>query len=363
MTPFTGEGLTSVKIYCKIRVFAGIPYRERVILRAKFTVMQLSRIFEQYTGLLRSLKWAYWANNVLNARRLRRNKALYRQYGLRKSVLASIGARDFKGKHHPDIPWLDRPDAPQALAQNEQFRQFAPERQAKIRQFMQDGFLVLENFYPPEATEALNREIDDLLAGGQTGFNYTGRKITNLFERSSLAREQFFRNPELCELLSFLLGKPVIPFQSLNFIAGSEQRAHSDFIHMSTEPQGYLIATWTALEDCGEHNGPLFYYPGSHRLPYLTTEDYDSGNTAWTIGAHSNKRYEDKIAEVIAANDLKKHLFLAKRGDVLIWHANLLHGGSPIAQPGATRKSMVCHYYAEGVICYHEMTQRPALLP
>jgi len=48
---------------------------------------------------------------------------------------------------------------------------------------------------------------------------------------------------------------------------------------------------------------------------------------------------------------------------VLIWHANLLHGGSPILRPGATRRSMVCHYFAEGVICYHEMSQRPALVP
>jgi ectoine hydroxylase-related dioxygenase (phytanoyl-CoA dioxygenase family) len=131
---------------------------------------------------------------------------------------------------------------------------------------------------------------------------------------------------------------------------------------MMTEPPGYLIATWTALEDCTEDNGPLFYYPGSHRLPIVTTEDYDSGNTFFTIGEHSNRHYENKIAEVIAQNGLQKQLFLAKRGDVLIWHANLLHGGSPILRPGATRKSMVCHYFAEGVFCYHEMSQRPALL-
>jgi hypothetical protein len=34
----------------------------------------------------------------------------------------------------------------------------------------------------------------------------------------------------------------------------------------------------------------------------------------------------------------------------------------PVKQEGSTRKSMVAHYFAEGVICYHEISQRPALV-
>ena len=52
----------------------------------------------------------------------------------------------------------------------------------------------------------------------------------------------------------------------------------------------------------------------------------------------------------------------AKKGDVLVWHANLLHGGMPVVHPALTRKSMVAHYFAEGVICYHEISQRPAVM-
>ena len=46
----------------------------------------------------------------------------------------------------------------------------------------------------------------------------------------------------------------------------------------------------------------------------------------------------------------------------VIGSTNSQAGGSPITRPGATRKSMVCHYFVEGVICYHEMSQRPALM-
>lgn len=321
----------------------------------------LQRIFQKYTGFLRSLKVVYVLNNLLNFRHLNRNKRLYTRYGLHKSVLAPIGSADFL-KHHPDIPWLDRPDALERLEAHQEFLNMEPALQDKVRQFVRDGFFVLEQFHDSGTTGALNTEVDQLLGAGKAGFNYTGRKIFNLHEQSRLADEHFFRNEALLRLLSFLLGKPVLPFQSLSFVQGSEQRAHSDSIHMTTEPPGYLIATWSALEDCPEDSGPLYYYPGSHRLRYITTQDYDSGNTRFTIGENSNRRYEDRIASLIQEHNLKKQVFLAKRGDVLVWHANLLHGGSAITRPGATRRSIVCHYYAEDVLCYHEMSQRPAIL-
>ncbi|MBL7826871.1 MAG: phytanoyl-CoA dioxygenase family protein [Saprospiraceae bacterium] len=324
---------------------------------------KLQRIFQRYTGVLRSLKATYFLHNLLNAKRLKHNRALYKRYGLNKSIFSPIGAADFKKAPQPDeIPWLDRPDRKEKLTSNATFQGLTPEMQQKIRQFEHEGYLVLENFFSQADTDHLNQTVEELLQNGKAGYNFTGRKIFNLWEISPFARDQFFKNPELNQLLSFLLGRKVVPFQSLNFTLGSEQRAHSDAIHMTTQPQGYLIAAWIALEDVHEGCGPLIYYPGSHRLPFVSTQDYNSGNGRFTLGHESNKHYEDKIEEIIQQKGLEKKVFLPKRGDVLVWHSNLIHGGSPITTPGATRKSMVCHYYAEGVICYHEMSQRPALL-
>ena len=323
----------------------------------------LQRLFQKYSGWLRNLKAVYVLNNVLNADRLRPNRDLYRRYGLRKSIFSPLGSRDLRPAEPEALPWLDQPDALQRVEQHPEFHHFDPGTQNQIRQFITEGYLVLSGFFSQGKTDALNAEVDHLLAAGRADFNYTGRKIFNLHASSPLADREFFRAPEILRLLSFLLGKPLIPFQSLGFTLGSEQRIHSDSIHMSTAPPGYLIATWIALEDCTLENGPLVYYPGSHRLPYVNTDDYDSGNTALTIGGNSNRHYEDKIESLIQEKGLTRQPFLARRGDVLVWHANLLHGGSPITRPGATRRSMVCHYFAEGVICYHEMSQRPALLP
>ena len=72
---------------------------------------------------------------------------------------------------------------------------------------------------------------------------------------------------EILSLLEVIYGRPPIPMQTLNFGRGTEQRAHSDNVHFSSVPAGYMCGVWIALEDIDEDNGPLEYYPGSHRLP------------------------------------------------------------------------------------------------
>jgi hypothetical protein len=51
--------------------------------------------------------------------------------------------------------------------------------------------------------------------------------------------------------------------------------------------------------------------------------------------------------QAAAQAGLEKRVFLAKKGDVFVWHAHLLHGGSPIRDPARTRKSYVFHYFSE----------------
>jgi hypothetical protein len=322
----------------------------------------LSKWVSKYSGKLRSLKLVYVLNNLLKKEQLQHNVSIYEKYGLQKSIFSSLGKQDFKTSSD-DIPWLDQ-DEPLVRLKAKKFYKEADEQlQTQLVNFVEHGFMVLPEFFNSEEVARLNTEVDKLLETDEVDFNYTGKKIMESFKHSEMINKDYFRNPRLLELLDFVMGKKIVPFHTINFIQGSEQKAHSDSIHMTTEPEGYLVATWTALEATHENNGPLFYYPDSHRLPYITCQDYDSGNNRWLIGNNSYKKYEDKIAEMIAEKNLKKEYFYAEPGDLFIWHANLLHGGDPIKQEGLTRKSMVAHYFCEEVICYHEISQRPALIP
>jgi ectoine hydroxylase-related dioxygenase (phytanoyl-CoA dioxygenase family) len=310
---------------------------------------------------LSSFKLSYTVYNFLHQRQLRHNEQLYQRYGLQKRVYAPVSSQDFKALGTGEPARFDAEDSRRTAASYPEFRQFSPAVQAALLPWSERGYVVLRGFFSAGEVATINREIERLIGQGEANWRYERVKIMFAIHQSEEIR-RIVSKPELHAVLSFLLGKEVRqPFQSINFQQGSQQKAHSDTIHMTTYPLGYLIAAWIALEPVDAGNGPVFYYPGSHRLPYVLNDDYPHGGTHFTIGESAYQAYEQAIDAVVRQNQLQPEEFHAQPGDVLLWHANLLHGGTPIREAGRTRKSMVLHYFAEDVICYHEITQRPAL--
>lgn len=310
---------------------------------------------------LRSLKITYSAYNLLHAQGLEHNRGPYKDAGMRKFLFQSISSRDFAGLPPGEIPWMDKNITAEEIRKKVDATSFSEPVKQALRDWKDNGYLILNKFLPEKTVDDINEEIERLLQEKKIAFTL-GNKIMFANKESELIRSVTVTK-EVTDILDFVLGRKVIPFQTINFITGSEQHAHSDSIHMTTYPLGYLIAIWVALEDISEDAGPLSYYPGSHKLPYLLNDGYERGGNVFTVGADSNYlRYEQKIGEVVQEKKLPKKVFTARKGDVLVWHANLIHGGEKIVRPGATRKSMVVHYFAEDVIKYHEITERPALL-
>ncbi len=309
-------------------------------------------------GRLKKLKPLHWLYNLLNYKALLHNRSAYRQFNLQKPVFASLSSKNFPDK--TSKAWLDTGDAAQLVQQKEGFDAFSPAVQQQLTNWSKNGFMILGNFFSSSTADTINKEIDALIAEKKVTITHDN-KIAFANKLVPSVKEATY-NKELVTLLSFILGKEVVPFQTLNFLHGSGQRAHSDSIHMTTYPLGYLIAAWVALEDIHEDSGPLFYYPGSHRLPYLLNEGFGNISSRFSLGNKNYADYEDVTQDIIAKNGLQPAIFLPRKGDVLIWHANLIHGGMPVRNNSLTRKSMVIHYYAKDVIKYHEITERPSLL-
>ena len=123
---------------------------------------------------------------------------------------------------------------------------------------------------------------------------------------------------------------------------------------MTTQPYGYFAACWIALEDIHPDSGPLLYAPGSHWFPFM-----DAGVVAAKAPPGSRfQRSRGGLAETLcwSERNLPTERFIAKKGDVLLWHANLAHGGAPIEDPTRSRLSMACHYPAQGVRYYHDLS-------
>jgi phytanoyl-CoA hydroxylase len=306
-------------------------------------------------GFIKRLKLIYSCYNFFHKKQLSHNIAGYEKLGIKKKYYSSVSSKDFEhlanaqagiNKTNPGIDTFIN-----SLSDNSK---------KSIAEFDQKGYAIIENFFSAKEIDEINGEVESLLKNKKIKLSH-GNKIMFAFRQSPKIKKAG-KNNKLIQLLSFLLGREVILFQSINFLHGSEQRTHSDSIHMTTYPLGNLIAVWVALEDITIDNGPLHYFEGSHKLPYYLNKDYDNEGNDWLLGKKSYEAYEEMIEEKIVQQQLKKKVFLAKKGDILIWHANLFHGGNPHLDKEKTRKSLVFHYFGKDVICYHEITQRPALM-
>ncbi len=147
-------------------------------------------------------------------------------------------------------------------------------------------------------------------------------------------------DPEVTKVLKWVLEADPCVVASLNFERGSTQLYHTDTLFMPGGRQGAMTAAWFAFEDVSDEAGPLIYYPGSHQIPMYR---FSTGSPAhvgeeFHLYQHHMKSHVDRLALVPAR-------FLPKKGDVLIWHELLFHGGAPIIDMSRTRKSYVCHYW------------------
>ncbi len=320
----------------------------------------MRKLLDRYYGSLRKIKANYVLLNLFNLKRLAHARRMYRKYGVKRSVLLPINSSHLP-KESVDRPWLDGPDASARLKSSPGLARFDAATREAIMRWPEDGYIVLRGLFKADEVAEMNSEVDRLIREGVVDFNFTGRKIMFAFHHSELLRQRV-HDRRILDVMDFLLGRKVRVFQSINFLTGSEQHAHSDSIHMTTYPLGYMIAAWIALERITTDNGCLIYHPGSHRLPYLLNDSYDHGGNRFVIGDDAYARYEAAIDEEIRKGGFPAKEFHAEPGDVLIWHANLLHGGKKMSRPNASRKSMVIHCFAEDVLCYHELTQRAALM-
>lgn len=308
---------------------------------------------------LRRFKPAYAIYNFFNRGKLKHIKDQYDKLGIKKTYFESVSSIDFKNAKG-EIPWLDRLDSKIELPNHPDFKSLDSKTQQQIINWSDNGYAILDHFFSEDEISTINQEVNHLIKTDNANYQINSKKLM-FAVRQSDPLERTVNNPKINKILSLLLGREVQLFQSINFEEGSQQHTHSDSVHMTTFPLGYLIAIWIALEDIQPGSGILHYYPGSHKLPYILTPDFEHGSNRLFLGSNAYDNYENKIEEVIKANTFDKKEFLPKKGDVLIWHANLLHGGNPIEIKDSTRKSMVLHYYAKDVACYHEITQRPAL--
>ena len=171
-------------------------------------------------------------------------------------------------------------------------------------------------------------------------------KVSDLHYYFDRASKLIFAAP-VRRFLEQIYERPPVVFQSMSMRKGSEESLHLDTGPLTlTEPMS-LAASWIALEDVRKGAGEFQFVPGSHRVPETLNNGRSKGHNG-DMGAYytvlQSTLHECEI------RGLKTEYFRARKGDVLIWHADLMHGGAKIEDSALTRKSLVCHYMPLGVM-------------
>lgn len=282
--------------------------------------------------------------------------------------------RVFRTENFPpsaQIPWLDRPDWQERVDALESCGDIDSEQAKLCKQWAEHGYVIIPGMFAADQLDNAWQRCEESIArgalvpmedfGASSDNPLPGRVLNphlNLPEFNALLRDR-----AATDLVSLLFGAECLPFQTISGHKGTQQKAHSDSIHMTTYPQGYLAANWIAFEDISPDSGPLEYYPGSHRLAYTYSRECDiSLDEGRSDYAAYHAKYETFVQRTIVDHLLQPAYFHARKGDVLFWHANLLHGGSQIQNQRKSRRALVCHYFAKGCICYHDYTGTPSYL-
>ena len=259
------------------------------------------------------------------------------------------------------LPWVDRDDFLPSLQEKEDRSEVAGELGDRLRHFAEHGYVAFPGLLSTDQADALVAEHDrawaerwpiqalveghgvadlaDLPPKAELGTHHY--RLNDIQDASDVVRRAILTS-DTVEFLQRLFDDTPVAMQSLFFEYGSEQGTHQDFPYVQSRILSHLVGCWIACEDVHRDNGPLFYYPGSHRLP-----KFDWGGGSLTFDGKDHRQVEAfgaYLEERCEEAGLERQTFHAKKGDVFLWHAALVHGGSPANDPEATRKSLVVHF-------------------
>jgi len=255
--------------------------------------------------------------------------------------------------------WPDQIDAERVLARKRATGDLDEQHVDLMRRWIHDGHVVIPNAVPERLLDALGADVEATWNGAharahvefwedgvqniipvQPGHKAKQAKLLDMHAYSPAVRDSILVQPAV-DFLTALFERPPMAFQTLYFQRGTEQPIHQDTAYVLVDSPMELVGCWLALEDVREGSGELEYYIGSHKLEEHAWEGACKGmppghpdHEAWLQSLHTKS----------AQMKLVRTRFLPKRGDMLFWHADLAHGGTPVVRPELSRLSIVTHY-------------------
>lgn len=253
--------------------------------------------------------------------------------------------------------WTDLNNAEEAIDGRLALGRITTEQAELLRCWVKNGYIVLSHAVQEQLIEAAKIAIDQIYLQGKayveaydTGVVHVTKveprhrdiphKLIDTYALSSRVRTVLMSDG-IVDFLNLIFDSPAMVFQSIYFQRGSQQDIHQDTAYVRVNRPMEMVGVWIAMEDIKPGSGELEYFVGSHKVPDFIWK----GESKWMPHGDMSD-HPHFLKHVIVESErlgLKRERFLPKKGDALIWNADLCHGGSPITSM-ATRKSLVSHW-------------------
>jgi phytanoyl-CoA hydroxylase len=280
--------------------------------------------------------------------------------------LSELGAfvarrvRDKLARRAPaELPnlWPMQPGAYQRIALAVARREVTLAEASRISHFAEHGYVILSGAVEPALADELVRDVRSIAehpgcfvttdhrnarAQRLSGADFDAyESVYDTYVNFESARRVAF-HPAIARFLTLVFDTPPVAFQQLLFQRSNQHPLHQDTSVVCTEQPLFMAASWVALEDVVPGRGELTYYAGSHRIPHYRYRDGSKRFNPHEDDAEAARRY---LLAQCAALGCEKRDFIAKKGDVFVWAADLVHGSNPRTLPEhETRLSVVTHY-------------------
>lgn len=217
---------------------------------------------------------------------------------------------------------------------------------AQLDRFHEDGYLVIEGFYPPDEVDLLRETFMQMHRDGPVEPYFHPKsaeaadgdplrmypRVMHPHRFNDVARS-YLLDRRLEPVLDDLFGEPALAAQSMLYFkpaGGRGQALHQDNFFLNVDP-GTCIAAWCALDHVDRENGGLEVVPGTHRMDLFCPEESD---TALSF----TREY------VPPPPGLEQVPVIMAPGDMLFFNGTLVHGSGPNSSTDRFRRSFICHY-------------------
>lgn len=214
------------------------------------------------------------------------------------------------------------------------------------KQWRTDGVVVLESFIPDDLIEDYTNDwVQHNQINHDRPMGYPGECA--YYQVGSLMRVATYG--PLHDVISGLIGDDMGIHLNLTGWKSTQRNWHQDGYLNPDSNRDHYVAVWVALDDIDEDSGPFEFVRGSHMLPMITQEKTlsrlelsERSDPMWP--KYSERFLTPMFEKLIEDCGFEVERFLAKKGDVLVWHARLMHRGSAPVNPDLWRKSVILHY-------------------